>query len=36
MIRDKEKERVRVQAMIRQWATSERVQVFHTDKGLEL
>jgi hypothetical protein len=36
MIRDKEKEQVRVRAMIRQWAASERVQVFHTDKALEL
>ena len=35
MIRDKEKEQVRVRAIIRQWA-SERVRVFHTDKALGL
>ena len=34
MIRDKEKEQVRVRAIIRQWAASERVPVFHTDKTL--
>ena len=33
-IRDKEKEQVRVRAIIRQWAASERVRVFHTDKAL--
>ena len=34
MIRDKEKEQVRVRAIVRQWAASERVRVFHTGKAL--
>lgn len=34
IIRDKEKEQVRVPAIIRQWVASERVRVFHTGKAL--